>query len=134
MAGGPFSPTAIFLLMTTRHGLIVKRTVQAWGLTWPLSVQKLSRYAGRLTSFSLVILISLPRKRNLSALLCLYAFASFVWKTFSSLSFSSYDQFLWTFLDLIHILFPPENYPHHLPYFTFCSLSWRYFCGTLHTV
>lgn len=46
--------------------------------------------------------------------------------------------FIWptstVFPDLIHVLFPPENYPDHLPCSTFPTLSWRYFHGALCTV
>nr|XP_008541013.1 PREDICTED: C-type lectin domain family 4 member D isoform X6 [Equus przewalskii]XP_008541014.1 PREDICTED: C-type lectin domain family 4 member D isoform X6 [Equus przewalskii] len=43
LAGDPSSPTAAFLLMTTRHGPRVTGTVQGWGLIWLLSARKLSR-------------------------------------------------------------------------------------------
>lgn len=129
LAGEPSSPTAIFLLMTTRHGIRAKGTAWGWGLIWPPSAQKLSWYVGRLKSISLLF-ESLCRGRGIS-LFCLYAFASSVFIFFAH--FSSSGQLL-VFPDLIHLLFPPENYPDHLPYAILPVLIWRDTCGTLCTV
>lgn len=135
MAGEPSSLTAIFLLMTARHGLRVKGTVQGWGPTGPPSAQKLSRYVGRLAQF-LCWFESLQRKRNF--LLCcafvpLLHLFHLIGKSFLLSHFLHMTNFFGSFPVDLYIISSKLLYPSpilHLPCSKLEVLRWYFLhCG-----